>query len=359
MTIQDIINIVEEAVPLYRQEEWDNSGYQVVPPSGAKTTCTGVVLALEANVAVLEEAVTKGCNLVITHHPLIFKGLKKLTGANDVQRTVAFALCNGIAVYSTHTALDSAPGGVSAQMAKLLGADVQRPLAPQRNAMVKLSVSCPREDRDAVESILLDSEVASCTSSEAERVVASVDSDTLTYSLDGTPVCKIEIADDEPVALMLYRRLRTSPDASSWKFNIEPLRNDSSDSGLGVVASFPEAVPAHTLVERIKEVFGCSVIRSSAGYDADAMIHRVALCGGSGGEFIPVALAAGAQVYITADVRYHDFVDSANMAMAIFDIGHFESEKCFKTIIYNIITNKLPNFAVYYADLETNPVKYL
>lgn len=256
----DIADAIAAAAPLSLQESWDNSGVQLGDMSAP---CTGVLLALDPTEAVIDEAVARRCNLVVTHHPLLFKGLKHISGANAVERAVIKAIRAGVAVYSSHTAMDSATGGVSAEMARRLGARVVRPLVP------------------------------------------------------GSP--------DGP-------------------------------TGLGVVADFDIPVSGIELVERVHEAFGPHPLRCSAM--PSGTVTRIALCGGSGGEFIPDAVAAGAGAYITAEIRYHDMLDRGK-DIFLLDIGHFESETCAKDIFYRIITEKFPNFAVKYSQTEENPINYL
>lgn len=265
-SIANIISALEEYAPLSLQEKWDNSGLQVGLPDGPDGRVTGILLCLDVTEAIVAEAVARGCNMIVSHHPLIFKGLKSITGRTPAERTVAAAIRAGVAVYSSHTALDSTRGGVSYEMARRLGVEPECALAP-------------------------------------------VDGDT--------------------------------------------------SIGLGIVGTLAHPVTMAELVQRMKAEFGTPCLRASLAYEPDATVRRVALCGGSGGEFIPVAAAAGADVYISADIRYHDMADAASMPMAIFDIGHFESEKCAKDIFYRIITKKFNNFAVYLSEDETIPVKYL
>lgn len=259
-TCGDIIAAVASYAPARLQESWDNSGLQV---GDVNAPCTGVLLALDPTPEVVSEAAARGCNLLITHHPLLFRGLKRLSGATPVERAVIEAVRRGVVIYSAHTSLDSAPGGVSAEMAAMIGAQVVSPLKP---------------------------------------------------------------SESDPAA------------------------------GLGVVAEFPRPVTARELIERIKGAFGDHPFRCSEIPAGE--IGRIALCGGAGGEFIDDAIAAGARAYITAEVRYHDFVDRGK-DIFIIDIGHHESESCAKNIFYRIISEKFPNFAVYNSEIEKNPINYL
>lgn len=264
-TVHDITAAIEAVAPLTLQESWDNSGMQVGPDTAP---CTGVLVCVDVTPQVVDEAIRLGCNLIVSHHPLIFKGLKSITGATPVERAVLKAITHGIAIYSSHTALDNAPGGVSHAMAARLGVDVERVLVP----------------------------------------------------LAGR-----------------------------------------TDAGTGIVGTLPQALTPAQLVQRVKEAYGVPVVRCTAvgdSMDANTPVSRVAMCGGSGGPFIADAVKAGAQVYITGDVRYHDFADYGGDIL-VMDIGHYESEQCTKDIFYQIITQKLANFAVYKSEAGVNPVNYL
>ena len=245
--------------PLRLQEEWDNCGLQVGDPD---TEATGALLCLDVTEAILDEAIAKGLNLIITHHPLIFRGLKSITGKTHIERIVMRALQNGIAIYSAHTNMDSAWGGVSHLIAKKMG-------------LTDIEVLCPQAD---------------------------------------------------------------------------------SQSGLGVVGNLPSSEDALHFLKRVKQIFNVGAIRY--GGDASRAVRRVAICGGAGIEFAHTAIALGADVYVTGDVKYHEFQGITDRIL-IADIGHYESEYFTKEIFNEIITKKIPNFAVQYAELEKNPINYL
>lgn len=254
----DIIGAVTAFAPPGLQESWDNSGVQV---GRADLPCSGVLLCVDVTPDTVDEAAALGCDLIVSHHPLIFKGLRSITGATQVERAVIAALRAGITVYSAHTSLDSTRGGVSWEMARMIGAEV-------------VGILSPSDKADA--------------------------------------------------------------------------------TGLGVVARLDTPVEPKSLYSTVSRVFGSPHPRASRR--TGAKVGTVALCGGSGGEFIPAAIRAGADAYITADIRYHDFVDYGN-DIFLLDIGHFESESCAKDIFYRIITENFPNFAVYYSK-QQNPIQY-
>lgn len=257
MTHSEIISAIEAHAPLSLQEAWDNSGWQTGEPA-AQTT--GVILCLDVTPQVIEEAKEKQCNLIIAHHPLIFKGVKQITGRNRVERCITEAIRSGISVYSSHTAMDCAPQGVSIEMANLLG------------------------------------------------------------------LTAIEVLDPA--------------------------------TGLGAVGNLPLPMSATEFLTRVKRTFDAPVLKTSRSPQLSAPIRRVALCGGSAGEFLPNAIAAGADVYITADCKLNQFIDNADDILLV-DAGHFETEHCTKEIFYRIISEKFPNFAVYKSAKEENPIIYL
>lgn len=259
MRIAEVTQMIEAVAPLGLQEGWDNCGLQVGDPDGE---ATGALLCLDVTEAILDEAIAKGLNLIITHHPLIFRGLKSITGRTHIERIVMRAIKNGIAIYSAHTNMDSAWGGVSHLIAKKMG-------------LVEVEVLCPQAD---------------------------------------------------------------------------------AQSGLGVVGNLPCEEDALHFLTRVKEIFNVGAIRY--GGDTSRPVRRVAICGGAGVEFVGNAIAQGADVYVTGDVKYHDF-QGVTDSILIADIGHYESEYYTKEIFSEIITKKIPNFAVQYAELEKNPINYL
>lgn len=358
MKLSYIIAALEEYAPLALQEKWDNSGLQTGLPADSDGECTGALLCVDVTPAVIDEAVRRGCNLVVSHHPLIFKGLRSLTGRTPAERTVAAAIRAGVAVYSSHTALDSTEGGISYEMAARLGARPLRVLSAADAPAARLSVTCSRDRAADVRLILLDADSDRCDYFDIDGETAA-DTALADSIVRHTPLCRVEAAVAAGDTRRIVNALRDMPGGERLRIDIVPLDNRDSSLGLGVLAVFDTPVTQAALTAMLKERFDISAIKASASYDPEAKVRRIALCGGSGGEFIGAATAAGAQAYVTADVRYHDFADNAGNAMTVFDIGHYESEACSKDIFYRIIKNKFPNFAVYISEVETSPVRYL
>lgn len=257
MTVQDIASVIEEFAPLPLQEDYDNAGLQV---GFRDRHVSAVMLCLDVTDEVLEEAIRRKCDMIVSHHPLIFRGLKNLTGADDTQRIAIRALEAGVAIYSAHTNLDSTWNGVSHEMAHMLG------------------------------------------------------------------VTGIEV--------------------------LSPRAGDPR-AGLGVIGDI-EPTPKLEFLRKIKEKFGVKALRYSTQSPA-LVIKRVALCGGSGASLIRDAIRAGADLYVTGDVKYHDFT-TYGLDMVIADIGHYESELCSMRIFSRIIRQQYPDLVVYFSDEQANPV---
>lgn len=359
MRIRAIISVVENFAPPALQEAWDNTGLQVGNPL---EECTGVLVCLDPTETVIAEAIDRGCNLVVSHHPLIFKGLKQLTGSTNVQRAVAAAIRAGVSVYSTHTALDSTHGGISYEMARMLDLVPLRVLEPKNGALTKLTAYVPRSSSEDAQLALLDSGCHHTRTTEAsgQKIENADEGDVPEWGLSHEPLTAVSVVVPSWEVRNSVNALEGLGLGERLSLNIEPLGNSTSELGLGLVARLPQGTEMTMIefAEKVKSVFGVKRLRISSGVNPDAPVRTVALCGGSGGEFIGRALSAGADVYITSDIRYHDFGDY-NSGICLMDAGHFESEICAKDIIYRLLTKKIPNFAVYKSELEKNPVNYL
>ncbi len=362
MKLSAIINAIEEFAPLSLQEKWDNSGLQIGLPDG-NGEVTGVLICLDTTEAIVAEAVSRGCNMIVSHHPLIFKGFKHLTAATPQERAAAAAIRAGVAVYSAHTSLDSTIGGVSYAMAERLGAVVGGVIESAGVEYYTVSVICPRSESSDVRLVLLDSEPA-CTYSEVEgESISDPDAgfDPLVgIDLRHEPLTEVKVGVDSLRLSKVLKALAGMPGYGKMTVSVSPQDKRSADYGLGVYATLPgNGMTGSEFVDALRKAFGTPCIKASASYSPDKQIRRIALCGGSAPDFIARAARAGVDAYVTADVRYHDFADCADMDTTVFDIGHFESECCAKDIFYHVITKKIANFAVYKSETETNPVNYL
>ena len=353
-----IISAIEEFAPASFQESWDNTGVQV---GSLRAECTGVLLCLDVTPAIVKEAISRGCNLIISHHPLLFKGLKRISGNTPVEESVMLAISAGISIYSCHTAVDSTAGGVSYRMAEMLGAKPVKVLSPLSGRLVHVSAIVTPDSVDAALTVFSETVPdATCIRSASERFSSSIiDGDPFaTTDITSEKCFKIEATVNSSLCRRLCDRLAEALGSGLLTLTTEQVADTDPTIGLGVFALYDDGLKPVQLIEKVKSAFGSPVARCSTMPDDETIIRRIAMCGGSGSEFISKAIRMGAQAFITSDTKYHDFVDFGNDIL-IIDIGHFESESCTKEIFYNVIREKFPNFACYYSEIEENPIKYI
>lgn len=365
-SISDIISALEARVNPGYQEKWDNTGWQVIP-CGRDAECTGVMVAVDVTPAVISEAKSFGCNLIVSHHPLIFRPLKRLVGATPAERMVIDLISEEIAVYSAHTSLDSVAGGISWWLASSLGLRDIKVLAPREESLLKMVTFVPGDYLDAVRNAVF--EAGAGTIGDYDRCGFSVKGEGTFRPLDGSDPFVGTPGEDHceseyRLEMIVPRHLRGRVEAALRQAHpyeepaIDFFAVEISDghSGLGAIGDLPAPMTAGEFIAKVKSVYGSPVVRTTVA-DLSAMVSRVALCGGSGGEFIGSAMAQGADVYVTSDVRYHDFVDHSSRILVV-DTGHFESEKCAKELLASIISEKFANFAVRMAHTEVNSIQY-
>lgn len=365
MTIAEVTSAIEKIAPLALQEDYDNCGLQV---GNYGDNCSGAILCVDVTPAIVDEAVARECNLIISHHPLIFKGLKRLTGASQVEQTVMKAVKNGVAIYSCHTAIDNATNGVSWEMARRLKVTNIETLEPQQGKLLKLSVMVPNAHCEAVKSAIFNAGAGMI--GDYDCCSFSVQGDGSFRALSGAnpfvgQVGEVHHEPETRIDVVLPRLLKNRVEIALINshpyeepaYEFIAIENELKKIGSGVVGLLPAPMNLSCLVSQIKEAFNSPIVRCNTAEDSQE-ISKIAMCGGSGAFLISNAIAKGAQVYITSDVKYHDFVDYKN-DIIIVDIGHFESEQCTKNIFYREIQEKFPNFALYYSDIEKNPINYL
>ncbi len=373
MRVGDIIAAIEQFAPRDLQENWDNTGLQV---GSRMAECSGVLLCVDCTPTVVDEAISRSCNLIVTHHPLIFKGLKSLTGSTQIEISVMKAIAAGISIYSSHTALDSTIGGVSYEMARRLGVKPVRVLDAIAPRWVRISVMVPEAKADELRLALFDAGCGEIALGERGQATGY---DCCSYNVSGIGTFR-PLAGSNPalgaqdelhyeaevcISMLVSRRLlgRVREVISevhpyeSPVVEVVDIQNPMEAIGLGIIGNLEEELTYGELIERVKATFASPIVRHTVIANPDKPVRRIAMCGGSGGEFIPRAIAAGAEVYINSDTKYHDFVDYAG-DIFIIDIGHFESEQVTKDIFYHVITQKFANFAVYKSTTEKNPINY-
>ena len=361
-TIRQITALIEELAPLQLQESYDNAGMQVGDDS---LPATGALLCVDVTEEVVDEAIQLGVNLIIAHHPLLFRPLKRIVGSNYVERVVMKALRNDIAIYAAHTNLDAV--AVNHVWAQKLGLSQLQVLQPIRNMLYKLVTYVPIAQADHLKEALFAAGAGTigaydCCSFTSNGVGSfRAGDDTHPYCgekgvIHHEPESRVEVVLPAYFKSRIVRALLESHPYEEPAYDLIPIANDYTQAGIGVVGNLSHPVSARQLLQQVKEQTQCSVVRHNTL--PDKMVQRIALCGGAGSSLIGAALAAKADVFITGEIGYHQFFGYENQ-IVLAEIGHYESEQHTKDIFCEVITKKIPNFALYYTTVETNPIKYL
>lgn len=363
MQIQDITSFLEKTAPLMLQEDYDNAG---LITGDAAAECTGVLVTLDATEDVIKEAIEKKINLVVAHHPIVFRGLKKLNGKNYVERAVILAVKNDICIYAIHTNLDNVIGGVNGRIADQLGLVNRRVLLPKQGFLRKLAVFVPVADKEK----LLDALFAAGAGSIGKYSECS-------FSLEGEGTFRpgegtnpfvgkqgerhaekehrVEVIFPDWLTASVLKAMRAVHPYEEIAYDLYRLENSFQETGSGLVGELPEAVDEKTFLKKLSALFHIPVIRHTPL--RGKMLKKIALCGGAGSFLTSAAIAAGADCYLTGDIKYHEFFDADNR-LILCDIGHFESEQYTSDLLMDLLRDNFPNFAVLKTGVNTNPVCY-
>jgi dinuclear metal center YbgI/SA1388 family protein len=362
-TIQELTDFMASLAPPAYQEDYDNAGLIVGNPA---TTITGVLLALDCTENVVAEAVRRGCNVVVAHHPIVFRGLKKLNGKNYVERTVIDAIRADVALYAIHTNLDHVAHGVNAMIASRLGLSKVRVLAPKRQLLMKLTFFVPDQQSQTVLDALFATgaghvgNYSECSFQLAGEGTFKPGIDTNPYlgevgKLERVAEKRVEVLFPAHLETRIMQVLRRSHPYEEVAYYLHRLENEHQDVGAGAIGELPQPMSSSDFLGYVKERMNVNVIKYTP--TEAPMVRRVAVCGGAGSFLLPNALSAQADAFITADFKYHEFFDAENRIM-ICDIGHYESEVFTKQLLFNHISKKFDNFALYLSEVNTNPVSY-
>ncbi|NOY37183.1 MAG: Nif3-like dinuclear metal center hexameric protein [Chlorobi bacterium] len=363
MKLADVVGELNRFAPPAYQEDYDNSGLIVGDPA---MEVSGILLSTDTTEAVVHEAIGKGANLIVSHHPLIFQGLKKITGRNYVERTVLLAIRNGIALYAGHTNFDSIYGGVNHQIAEKLGLTKTSILVPKTGALKKLVTFVPQSHADVVRMAIFNAGAGSigaydqCSYNVSGR--GSFRGGEQTHPFTGSPG-KLHFEEEiriETIFPDLYREqiIQALLEAHPYEeaaYDIYPLENSYPKIGMGLTGYLEKPVNEETFLKDLKKTFAAGCIRHTPLLGKP--VRKVAVCGGSGSMLLPDAIRLKADIFISADFKYHQFFN-ADGRIVIADIGHYESEQFTKEIFYKILTGKFPKFAVHFSEINTNPIKY-
>ncbi len=364
MKIKQVTDILEELAPLAYAEDFDNVGLLV---GNVQAEVKGILVTLDTLENVVDEAIATDCNLIVSFHPIIFGELKRLTGRTYVERIVIKAIQNGIAIYSMHTALDNVREGVNGKICEVLGIAHPKILIPKKGIIEKLITYVPIKDAEALRTSLF----------EAGAGNIGKYSD-CSFSMEGTgsfkageqahpakgEIGKIHYEEETQVNVIYSIRHRSRVLKALFEnhpyeeaaYEILALQNTDQNIGMGMVGELSEPVDETEFLQGVKQKMNVSVVRHSRLLGQK--VSKIAVLGGSGAFAIEAAKASGAQVFITADIKYHEFY-KAEDKIVIADIGHYETEQFTKILLVDYLTKKIPNFAIRFAKSKTNPIKYL
>ncbi len=364
MTIQDVAALLEQLAPLSYQEPYDNSGLQVGSPSA---NLKGILISLDITPDVVAEASLKGCNLIVSHHPLIFSGLKHITEKSITEKSIALAIKKDIAIYSAHTNIDNIKGGVNSKIADLLGLKSQKILVPAQDSLVKLVTFVPTNDADSVRMALFDAGAGhignydQCSYNIDGKGSFRGDESTKPYVgekglLHFEPEVRIEVIVPKVNISKVVKALISAHPYEEVAYDVYPLLNTFQNAGTGIIGELEIAADEKDLLKSLKKIFNSKCIRHTTFLNKK--VKKVAVCGGSGASMLSRAIDAGADIFISADFKYHQFFE-AESRILIADIGHFESEQFTVDIFYDYLIKNLPKFAVFKSEINTNPINYL
>ncbi len=362
-SISDIIQVLERWAPPALQESYDNAGLIC---GETNVPCSGVVVCLDSTEAVIDEAIEKGFNLVVAHHPILFSGIKKLSGKTYAERAVIKAIRSNIAIYALHTNLDSISHGVNRKIGEKLGIGKMEILRKSEQQLVQLVTYVPEENAETVRKAIF-----------AAGAGAIGNYDECSFNLSGTGTFRPgpgsdpvlgnhgirESVQEQRIEVVLPAWKKQAVLEALWKahpyeevaYQLFKTENALQDAGSGMIGFLPDAVPAIQFLNHVKSVFGGSVRYTAPN---KPMVQKIAWCGGSGSFLLQDAVRNGADVFLTSDFKYHQFFDADNQIL-IADIGHFENEQFTIELIYTHLKDNFPNFAGCQTGIQTNPIHYL
>lgn len=365
MLIKEVTQYLEEIAPLSYQESYDNAGLLV---GNSNWELTGILIALDTIESVLDEAIAKGCNLIVAHHPIVFGGLKKFTGRNYVERVVIKAIKHDLAIYVAHTNLDNVfKNGVNAKIAQKLGLNQTRILAPKKGLLKKLYTFVPHQHKEKVANALFAAgagqlgNYTECSFQlEGRGTFKGGDGANPAVGAVGTqhqePETKLEVLVPAYQQGAILRALQQTHPYEEVAYDLVALDNAHPQVGAGIIGELEQPMEALEFLKFLKQQMQTDCVRYTAL--CRKQIKRVAVCGGAGSFLLPQAKSAGADIFITADYKYHQFFDADN-TLIIADIGHYESEQFTIELFYELLTQKFTNFAIHCTKVTTNPINYL
>jgi dinuclear metal center YbgI/SA1388 family protein len=362
--IKEVAEFLETLAPRSLQESYDNSGLLTGNP---EWEVSGVLVTLDCVENVVEEAIHLKCNLIVAHHPIIFRGQKKLTGETYVERTVIKAIKHDVAIYAVHTNLDNVLEGVNKKIAERIGLVNLRILDPRKDTLMKLVTFIPTLHAEAVIQALNEAGAGNIghykncsfritgtgTFQPTDQAHPHIGTK---GQLETVEEVRAELIFPHHLERRIIRALKLSHPYEEVAYFLNRLENENQEAGAGVIGELSAPEEPMEFLKRLKVSMNTSCIRHSALLGSP--IKKVAVCGGSGSFLLSKAIAGGADVFVSSDFKYHEFFDAEGKIM-IADIGHFESEQFTKELLQEVLKEKFSNFAINFSGTVTNPISYL
>jgi dinuclear metal center YbgI/SA1388 family protein len=364
MKIADIIDCIEEIAPKSYQESYDNAGLII---GNRQAECTGVLICLDSLETIVDEAITLKYNLIVAHHPVVFSGLKQITGKNYVERIIIKAIKNDIAIYAAHTNLDNVQQGVNAKIGEKLGIKNYKILQPKNKVLKKLYSYTPVQYTQQILRALFDAG-AGQIGNYSECCFLVNGTGTYFPNDEAQPALgeknkrnaenedKIEVIFPFYLENKIIAALQQSHPYEEVAYEIITLGNKNQTIGSGMTGTLEQPMEETDFLHFVKQQLQTDCIRYTQLLGKP--VRKVAWCGGSGSFLLGEAMAQQADVFISGDFTYHKFFDADNQ-IVILDVGHYESEQFTSEIFYNSLTKKFRNFAVQISKQRTNPINYI
>ncbi len=368
MKIKEITQFLEKIAPPQYQESYDNAGLIV---GDAQAEVTGVLVCLDSTEDIVKEAIAEGCNVVLAHHPIVFKGLKRFNGKNYVERTVISAIKNDVAIYAIHTNLDNMyRNGVNRKIAEKLGLTNLKILAPKKQVLMKLTTFIPQEHTQSVLNALYEAgageigEYQNCSfrtegvgtfkpTGTANPFIGSLNKN------EEVQEHRVEVIFPTHLEYKILNALKTAHPYEEVAYYLHLLENENQEIGAGMIGDLEQAMEEMSFLHFLKETMQAGCVRYTRPLSIeDKKVKKVAVCGGASGFLLGHAIAQDADVFVTADYKYHEFFDADGKIM-IADIGHYESEQYTIELLVEILQKQFKNLKVFSTKNLTNPVNYL
>jgi dinuclear metal center YbgI/SA1388 family protein len=364
LKVREVISFLESIAPRQYQETYDNSGLITGDPD---TDVSGILVTLDSTEDVVDEAITSHCNLIIAHHPIVFKGLKKLTGSHYVERVIIKAIKNDIALYAIHTNLDNVHTGVNRKICERIGLQRLRVLSPRKDTLSKLTTFVPPENTDNVLSSLYATGAGqighykNCSFQVHGNGTFVPDESAHPHigkrlEKEIVQEVRIEVIFPSYLQAKMLDALRKAHPYEEVAYYINSLSNENQDVGAGMCGELDTPMEPLAFLLGLKRSMNLQVIRHTRLLDKP--VNKIAVCGGAGSFLLSSAIDAGAQVFVTSDFKYHEYFE-ADGRIIIADVGHYESEAFTKDLIADVLMKKFPTFAIIFSKSVTNPISYL